>query len=107
MPCRSDYPDDDCSTATKKELDLVTRLLCELYQTTSRFKMKRSEELEDWWKKHQKFDLARQEKDLKVKEAALLGRHDQIHRLGGTPGAQLSREIRDVQKAIRDLHMGS
>lgn len=62
MPCRYDEPDslDDSLDKAKKELDKLTRLLCEACRTGSPGSGESwqnwSPELRDWWAKHQKAD---------------------------------------------------
>lgn len=78
MPCSSNVPDHDPirelrdevremrssienkRSALKEELDLVTRLLCEVL--TENPQVVKSEELSIWWKRHQKFDKSRKGK---------------------------------------------
>lgn len=51
--------------AERKELDKVTRLLCELMSSEDK---KPSKELSEWWKKHQEKDNKRLERKNKAKE---------------------------------------
>ena len=80
MPCQSDYPEYDRSHPTTKsqlatikrqrrELDLVTRLLCALCQETTANLIEEVEngELKAWWENHQKLDAKREAREAKKK----------------------------------------
>lgn len=79
MPCGSDVPDvnpveelrkeirgllvseDQKKSALKAELDLVTRLLCELLRQNP--ELVKGGELSEWWQRHQVYDDSRQIRD--------------------------------------------
>ncbi len=65
MPCR--YDSDDYARDTRAELDKLTRLLCEACTigapNSGKSAADYSDELKNWWAKHQKWDEHRREQE--------------------------------------------
>ena len=75
MPCRSDY-DDNCPELyeeCQKELDKVTRILCNVFQVleTSYWIQHFSSEAQEWWKEHKKKDAIRKQKEEEVRKVVI------------------------------------
>lgn len=67
MPCRSDEYESDVRINQQRELDKVTRMLCEVLSQIETKSL--SSEIRDWWKEHQEKDKERLRQE-KARKAA-------------------------------------
>lgn len=90
MACRNDECESYDREQIKEELNLTTRLLCDICKcdAVKEYVLHEFNDLRLWWNKHWKMDLERQEKEKELKERQK---------------TSLRKQIQELEKKLKDL----